>query len=70
MRSEWELTRMTNELGLRVLILPIELVQAPSRNGRVRVALDPMAKVFRASAGAEVPVVVDTRPVEFILHEP
>ncbi len=69
-RSEWELTRMTKELGLRVLILPVELRQAPSGDGRVLVSLQPMEELFRWTIGGKLPIVVDTRLVELRLSEP
>lgn len=69
-RSEWELTRVTKELGMRVLILPVELRQAPSADGRILVSLQPMEKLFLSTIGGELPIVVDTRLVELRLSEP
>lgn len=69
-RSKWEVTRVTRELGMRVLILPVDLRQAPSADGRILVSLQPMEKLFRESIGGELPIVVDTRLVELRLSEP
>jgi hypothetical protein len=69
-RAAWEQTLMTSELGLRVLIIPIDLVAAPSPNGLVRVSLQRMAESFRAWSESDVLVMVDTCFVELGLHSP
>lgn len=69
-RANWELTLMTNELGVRILILPIDLEEAPTAQGRVLLSLQPMEKIFLRPTGDASPVVVDTRLVEFTVSEP
>ncbi len=68
-RAAWEQTLATNTLVLRVLVFPVDLELPPSQGAKVRVSLEPMAAMFRAMKSEDVPVVVDTRSIEFAVHE-
>lgn len=68
-RAAWEQTRATNSLLLLVLVLPVDLECPPSEGARLRISLEPMAAMFRAMKSEDVPVVVDTRSIEFAVRE-